>query len=138
MVFSLSASKTRYTPGCIGSGSGCPAVALFLTGCGVKSSDEQNNKYSPVPGILRRRLAGEMRHGLSLAEFAVRREGKLLLAMVGLPARGKTYIAQSIKRHMVRRTKFARRWSVTHSVRLAAYVLVQYCLYCVWFDGRHS
>lgn len=43
-----------------------------------------------------------MSHGLSQAEFAVRRDGKLLLATVGLPARGKTYIAQSIKRHMVR------------------------------------
>lgn len=44
-----------------------------------------------------------MHHGLSQAEFAVRRDGKLLLATVGLPARGKTYIAQSIKRHMVGR-----------------------------------
>eukprot|EP00752_Nemacystus_decipiens_P011163 g9918.t2 len=55
---------------------------------------------SPIPGILRRRLAGKLHHGLSQAEFAVRRDGKLLLATVGLPARGKTYIAQSIKRHM--------------------------------------
>ncbi|CAM9161242.1 unnamed protein product [Scytosiphon promiscuus] len=57
-------------------------------------------KESPIPGILRRRLAGQVSHGLSQAEFAVRRDGKLLLATVGLPARGKTYIAQSIKRHM--------------------------------------
>ncbi|CAM9731697.1 unnamed protein product, partial [Ectocarpus sp. 13 AM-2016] len=57
-------------------------------------------KESPIPDILRRRLAGQVRHGLSQAEFAVRRDGKLLLATVGLPARGKTYIAQSIKRHM--------------------------------------
>ncbi|CAM9656522.1 unnamed protein product, partial [Hapterophycus canaliculatus] len=57
-------------------------------------------KESPIPGMLRRRLAGQVSHGLSQAEFAVRRDGKLLLATVGLPARGKTYIAQSIKRHM--------------------------------------
>ncbi|CAM9896186.1 unnamed protein product, partial [Phaeothamnion confervicola] len=37
---------------------------------------------------------------MTQAEFAVRCEGKLLVAMVGLPARGKTYIAQRIMRHM--------------------------------------
>ncbi|CAM9235594.1 unnamed protein product [Ascophyllum nodosum] len=63
------------------------------------SSSLRGNE-SPIPGILRRRLDVEMEHGLSPAEFAVRREGKLLLVMVGLPARGKTYIAYSIKRHM--------------------------------------
>lgn len=35
-----------------------------------------------------------------LAQFAMRRDGKLLLAMVGLPARGKTFIAKAVIRHL--------------------------------------
>lgn len=31
---------------------------------------------------------------------SVRREGKLLVAMVGLPCRGKTHMARAIKRHL--------------------------------------
>ena len=30
----------------------------------------------------------------------MRKEGKLILAMVGLPARGKTYIARKLYRHL--------------------------------------
>ncbi|CBJ29032.1 conserved unknown protein [Ectocarpus siliculosus] len=93
-------------------GDGDPAAAVQMPLPGPKKAISQRQFFrpvsmsssvfneSPIPDILRRRLAGEVRHGLSQAEFAVRRDGKLLLATVGLPARGKTYIAQSIKRHM--------------------------------------
>ncbi len=37
---------------------------------------------------------------LTVAQASVRKEGKLILAMVGLPARGKTYIARKLYRHL--------------------------------------
>ncbi|CAM9113009.1 unnamed protein product [Phaeothamnion confervicola] len=38
--------------------------------------------------------------GSCLASSSVKRDGKLIVAMVGIPARGKTFLAQSIKRHL--------------------------------------
>lgn len=37
---------------------------------------------------------------LSSVQAVLRREGKLVLAMVGLPARGKTFMARRLKRHL--------------------------------------
>ena len=87
---------------------------------------------SPIPGILRRRLAGKLHHGLSQAEFAVRRDGKLLLATVGLPARGKTYIAQSIKRHMVRKGPGGRGREKGGATERGRGEGVKPCLFRVW------
>eukprot|EP01029_Cantina_marsupialis_P007261 TRINITY_DN1800_c0_g2_i1.p1 TRINITY_DN1800_c0_g2~~TRINITY_DN1800_c0_g2_i1.p1 ORF type:complete len:498 (+),score=149.89 TRINITY_DN1800_c0_g2_i1:328-1821(+) len=42
----------------------------------------------------------EQMNVLSSAEAAIKSEGKLIIAMVGLPARGKTFIAQKLSRHM--------------------------------------
>ncbi|CAM9090962.1 unnamed protein product [Chrysoparadoxa australica] len=51
-------------------------------------------------GDFQQKISQAAGHGMSFAQFAVREEGKVVLAMVGLPARGKTFIARTIRQHM--------------------------------------
>eukprot|EP00611_Tribonema_gayanum_P026782 TRINITY_DN6463_c0_g1_i2.p1 TRINITY_DN6463_c0_g1~~TRINITY_DN6463_c0_g1_i2.p1 ORF type:complete len:552 (-),score=217.16 TRINITY_DN6463_c0_g1_i2:103-1758(-) len=65
------------------------------------NADEFNLEQPPLE-----RAAAASRHtemaamvGTSLVTSSIKRDGKLLVAMVGVPARGKTFLSKSLKRH---------------------------------------
>eukprot|EP01138_Halocafeteria_seosinensis_P013068 gb/GECG01013346.1/.p1 GENE.gb/GECG01013346.1/~~gb/GECG01013346.1/.p1 ORF type:complete len:599 (+),score=83.85 gb/GECG01013346.1/:1-1797(+) len=69
-------------------------------------SEESTRPKDEVPGPQLSRpfntgeTAGNVASAPSGEQATMRSEGKLVLAMVGLPARGKTYIAKKLKRHL--------------------------------------